>query len=370
MTRTQRHECNTAVFPLLANPQAYTACAWDLTADHDKRAYWLSLFRRHLPSLLDEAIAEAGDDPTAKQRARACRDDFFAYLDAVGIDPKRFGRLDILAICHARERALRRAGFDDPYRLAKQRENDLAMKLLPGRLNELDTMPPSDRVPCLIEGVFAGNIFDLGAPATIDLFKNDGVDFPMARQKLQPRPWRFDDLDAWVQRITQGQPYRAAVLFVDNAGPDILLGMVPLARDLLQRGTQVILTANSTPALNDVTHDELAALIDQIAAWDATVSNALGDGRLELVPSGNGAPLIDLKHVSGELVEAVERRDADLVVLEGMGRTIETNFDATFRCDALKIAMIKDPGVAGSLGAQLYDLVFRFAPGAVQRRSA
>lgn len=36
-----------------------------------------------------------------------------------------------------------------------------------------------------------------------------------------------------------------------------------------------------------------------------------------------------------------EARDADLVVLEGMGRAIETNLNARFRCDALKIGMIK-----------------------------
>lgn len=36
-----------------------------------------------------------------------------------------------------------------------------------------------------------------------------------------------------------------------------------------------------------------------------------------------------------------EARDADLVVLEGMGRAIETNLNARLRCDALKIGMIK-----------------------------
>ncbi len=43
----------------------------------------------------------------------------------------------------------------------------------------------------------------------------------------------------------------------DNAGTDVVLGMVPLARELLRRGTNVVLSANSTPALNDITHPEL-----------------------------------------------------------------------------------------------------------------
>jgi hypothetical protein len=43
----------------------------------------------------------------------------------------------------------------------------------------------------------------------------------------------------------------------DNAGTDVVLGMVPLVRELLRRGTNVVLSANSTPALNDITHPEL-----------------------------------------------------------------------------------------------------------------
>lgn len=34
-------------------------------------------------------------------------------------------------------------------------------------------------------------------------------------------------------------PHRRALLFVDNSGADIVLGMLPLARELLRRGTEV-----------------------------------------------------------------------------------------------------------------------------------
>ncbi|KAK7268542.1 hypothetical protein RIF29_21243 [Crotalaria pallida] len=33
-------------------------------------------------------------------------------------------------------------------------------------------------------------------------------------------------------------PHRRALLFVDNSGADIVLGMLPLARELLRRGTE------------------------------------------------------------------------------------------------------------------------------------
>ncbi len=34
-------------------------------------------------------------------------------------------------------------------------------------------------------------------------------------------------------------PYRHAILFVDNSGADVVLGMLPLARELLKLGAKV-----------------------------------------------------------------------------------------------------------------------------------
>jgi hypothetical protein len=47
-----------------------------------------------------------------------------------------------------------------------------------------------------------------------------------------------DDLDA-VLDCFRRQTYRKALLFVDNAGADVLLGMLPFARELVKMGTQV-----------------------------------------------------------------------------------------------------------------------------------
>ncbi len=64
---------------------------------------------------------------------------------------------------------------------------------------------------------------------------------------------------------------------MDNAGADIVLGMLPLARELLRMGSEVVLAANTQPAINDITAAELRAVVaaavrdDPIlrAAWDA-----------------------------------------------------------------------------------------------------
>lgn len=68
-----------------------------------------------------------------------------------------------------------------------------------------------------------------------------GKMFKESRDSLKPRPWAVDTLDELLARFADRQqgPHRKALLLCDNAGSDVVLGMLPLARELLQRGTQV-----------------------------------------------------------------------------------------------------------------------------------
>ncbi len=357
-------------FPALANAGAYRPVLLDLRADPGVRAAWLDVFRGHFVSLLTEYRREAADRGAdaalTDAAARGVGVAFGLWLDAAAADMTLPRSGDVLAVCAVREAFLREAGIADPYRLAKREAVDGALRLLPARLAALDALAGDARATEVVRGVFAGNVFDLGAAATVERFAGKAVDFAQVVAGLKPRPWRVDELDRWLERLG-GPDHRHAVLFVDNAGPDALLGMLPLGRFLLQRGTRVTLAANTTPSLNDVTHDELVEQVKAVAGFDAVVRDALADGRLACVPSGCGAPLIDLSRVSPEL--AAVAADADLVVLEGMGRSLESNFDAAFVCDCLRVAMIKDTLFAGPLlGATLYDLVFRFTPAPTSRR--
>jgi type II pantothenate kinase len=363
-TVTSHDAAKSVAFPLLADPQGYVASSLNLCESAEGRGYWLGLFRNHFKDLLERAVADALDRGLTREeadtQAAQANASFGAYLKHVEAEPDVFGRLTVLALCHARERGLRQAGVPDPYRLAKRHENEVAMGLLPRVLGEVDALEGAERVERIMRGIFAGNLFDLGAIKTNEMFKNDHVDFHETLAKLKDRPGFYDDLDAWRDRWLDGPTYKCAVVFVDNAGPDVLLGMTPFYRELLRRGTAVILTANASPTLNDVTHDELTGLTEKIARFDTVIAEALKSGQLELITSGNGAPLIDLMSVNPELADAVTRRGADLCVLEGMGRAIETNYHARFACDTLKLAMIKDQGVGHELDAELYDLVLRF----------
>lgn len=52
----------------------------------------------------------------------------------------------------------------------------------------------------------------------------------------------MDDFDTFKMKMLtdkKQQPYKRALMFVDNSGADIVLGMLPLARELLRRGTEV-----------------------------------------------------------------------------------------------------------------------------------
>lgn len=63
----------------------------------------------------------------------------------------------------------------------------------------------------------------------------------------------MDDFDVFKERMLgsgdkKPPPHKRALLFVDNSGADIVLGMLPLARELLRRGTEV----SSSSALNSL----------------------------------------------------------------------------------------------------------------------
>ena len=182
--------------------------------------------------------------------------------------------------------------------------------------------------------------------------------------------------------------------FRDNAGSDVVLGMLPLAPEFLRTGAQVVIAANRMPTINDITASELVVLLEAAKEHDEHIRlvymagfrnnrfvydspprrEALSSGVLRVVCSGSDDPVIDLMNTSEEL--AAECDGVDLVILEGMGRcavfvdfpytpdcanipnvthilpcfirSIETNLHAKFSVDSWKLGMIKHPEVCGS----------------------
>lgn len=89
--------------------------------------------------------------------------------------------------------------------------------------------------------------------------------------------------------------YRKALLFCDNAGADLILGMVPLARELLIRGTDVVMVANSLPAINDITVIELHAVLAEVAKVDPIVRAAVEAAQDRAPPSPFAKPRLQAR---------------------------------------------------------------------------
>jgi len=347
-------------FCLLSAPDSYSAQDWDLLADEPARRYWLDHFLAHFETTLEHAAGTRGRT-TAKQIA-AARVEFADKIEQLRGKPDAMeDGLNVMSLCRMREKVLRSHKLTDPFVKIKERENAAAIKLYPQVVRKLHAMDGSDKWLHLIESVFAGNIFDLGSTATLHL-AGEPTDFLVAVENTKPRPWLVDDFDA-LDDILDGAPptpWAKAVVFVDNAGSDFILGVMPLVRELALCGTRVVLAANELPSLNDVTAVEILQLGSDLAAADAHLAALVQANMLEVVSTGNDLPLIDLSNVSDELNDAAA--DADLVVLEGMGRAIESNFNAQFKVDVLHLAMLKDEVVAGHIGGELFDCVCKFTP--------
>jgi damage-control phosphatase, subfamily II, stand-alone protein len=93
-------------------------------------------------------------------------------------------------------------------------------------------------------------------------------------------------------------------------------------------------------------------------AGDRVLAELLAEGMITTADSGSGAPLIDLGNLSEELNAAAA--GADVVYLEGMGRSVESNYEAAFAVDAVKMCMIKDALAARRLRGKLFDTVLKF----------
>ncbi|OAY63282.1 uncharacterized protein At2g17340-like isoform X1 [Ananas comosus] len=353
-------------FPLLQTPieSTYRACTipYRFPSDNPRKAtpveiQWIDLFLNSVPSFRQRAESDTSvADAPIKAEKFAQR--YTAILEELKKNPESHGGPpDCILLCRLRELVLRELGFVDIFKKVKDEENAKAISLFEDvvRLNDA-IEDEGKRVENLIRGILAGNIFDLGSAQLAEVFARDGMSFLASCQNLVSRPWVIDDLDAFKMSWTK-KSWKKAVIFVDNSGADLVLGILPFARELLRHGTKVILAANDLPSINDVTYPELIEIIAKLKDENGQLAGVDASGLL-VVNSGNDLPVIDLTAVSPEL--AFMASDADLVILEGMGRAIETNLYAQFKCDSIKIGMVKHPEVAQFLGGRLYDCVFKY----------
>uniref|UniRef100_A0A8C7Q4Q3 4'-phosphopantetheine phosphatase n=1 Tax=Oncorhynchus mykiss TaxID=8022 RepID=A0A8C7Q4Q3_ONCMY len=343
MDRLERQLVN---LPLLQDPSSYIPDTVDLSEDALAREYWLYCFEEALDGVVKRAVASQPDLPEAAERAEKFRHKYLHKLQTLRHQPFAYGSLTVRSLLDTREHCLNEFNFPDPYSKIKQRENDMALKYFQKAVKSLEELSWEQRQFALVRGLLAGNVFDWGAKAVSDVLESDPeFGFEQAKRQLEGM---------------KGPPHKCALFFVDNSGIDIILGVFPFVRELLCRGTEVVLASNSSPALNDVTNNELQILTERIAAMDPVIQSAVKEDRLTLVQSGSSSPCLDLSRLDKVLAGVVRERHTDLVIIEGMGRAIHTNYYALLSCESLKMAVIKNSWLADRLGGKLFSVVFKY----------
>lgn len=73
---------------------------------------------------------------------------------------------------------------------------------------------------------------------------------------------------------------------------------MPFARELLSRGTKVILCANESPSLNDITTDELDEIIQKCTDKCNIIKKAKESKNLLVCPNGQSSVCLDLRQIS------------------------------------------------------------------------
>ena len=346
--------------PLLKDPASYNPDTTDLAEDKEARDYWLQCFEESVDKFVARAIHSQPHSPTAKDRATKLKEKYINRLHYLHLQPFAYGALTVRVLLDTIEHCMKEFDFPDPFLHQKKKENEEALKHLKDRITVLDKLKGAEKIKALILGVLSGNMFDWGAKAVATLMETTDFGFAEAEAQIPGRPWLQDNLDDWIQRLQTGPAHKCAAIFVDNSGVDIVLGILPFARDLLQRGTKVILCANSMPALNDVTYPELVVTLQDAAKLCRVLRHALKENRLIAMETAQAGPCLDLSRLNLDLCLAMVAHNVDLIVLEGMGRTLHTNLYAKMTCECLKLAVIKNRWLALRLGGDMYAVVCKY----------
>lgn len=345
---------------LLEDPSSYSPDTLNLSQDPEAADYWFECFKDLVNKFTIQAELSQKNDPTAKRRAAEFKADYLARLDSLSQENSSEEPLTIRRLLDLNEACLRLHGFVDPWLEQKALENEASIARLRDRLDEIDALKSEKKWIELVRGLLAGNIFDWGAQAVTEILENDksfGLDEALA--KIQARPWLIDELDGWLERL-KGPPHKCAVIFVDNSGVDVVLGILPFARELLLRQTKVLLCANTEPSLNDITFRELENILEKCCCICDILREARDSRQLIVYGNGQKGPCLDMRTLSEDLCTAIQNNETDLLVIEGMGRALHTNLYAKFRCETLKLAVVKNKWLAKRLGGEMFSVICKY----------
>ena len=180
------------------------------------------------------------------------------------------------------------AGVDDPYRETKDRQNFIALEMLPSLRSKIKSA--SDPLLLAARLAIAGNVIDMGVNGNLT-----EADMLQAVNRALTEPL-VGDYDEFRTAIAKAQ---SILYLADNAG-EIAFDRLLIEKLLPERVTLVV---RGAPVINDATlADAQAVGLDKI---------------VEIIDNGSDAPGTILRDCSQEF----QRRysDADLIIAKGQG---------------------------------------------------
>jgi type II pantothenate kinase len=340
-------------FSLLSDPRSYATHDLNLVGNQQLRARWLDVFEKQFEEILSQAAFTYGR--MSARSVSSAREQFSKTIASLRQDDA--AKLTLNDLFLAREKCLHDNGLKDPFGQLKTKENLSWTEVYPKVVRHHRMLHGDERWQSLIGGIFAAGLFDPFSKEMSEL--SDKREFFVELKDAPPRPWLIDNFDTFKQDL-QGAPpakWTKAIFFVDNAGSDFVVGVMPLAREFALAGVKVVFAANETPAMGTITADEAATLIEQLAIVDDDLAALIQGEMFEVVSTGAQGPLLDLANVSDELNNSAS--DTDLLIFEGMGKAV-VNISAEFSVDTLKVAILKDDHFASLAGGQFCDCVFQY----------
>jgi len=177
---------------------------------------------------------------------------------------------------------------DDPYRAAKDSQNNLAKLLMPSIRQRISES--IDPLTMAVRYAITGNIIDLGAKNNLGW-----ADICAELQNAHIQPI-FGNVEAFGQVVAEAQ---TILYLADNAG-EIFFDRLLIERLM---GARVTLAVRGLPVINDATRvDALAAGLDEIT---------------EIIDNGSDAPGTILSDCNAEFRKHFD--EADLIIAKGQG---------------------------------------------------
>jgi damage-control phosphatase, subfamily I len=192
-------------------------------------------------------------------------------------------------------------GNNDPFKKAKEKSNELAMKHYPKFKKRVENS--SDRLLAAVELAIAGNIIDHGITTSLDIQKETDKIFSEEKETIKKEDKRVFDYPSFKKAVSKA----ANILYLaDNAGESVFDRI--LIEELRQHGVKEITYAvKSEPIINDVlAEDAVFCGIDKIA---------------KIVESGCASPGTVLKFCTPAFLKMFH--GAEMIISKGQG-----NFEA------------------------------------------